>query len=198
MAQTKFTAKAKAPEFRLMGTAMFANVFTSNMKPEKTFERKDGSGSFTKAAHWSVDVVLQPNSITHANKLGMQKNIRTPDEYQKSLGYTGPFISFTKNEKLPDGTIMKPPVITDSFGEPITDFIGNGSSVEVIFSKKDGKEVEKYGPNIYLKGLVVRDLIPWNGEKDTGSKPVETTAKPTKPTKPSAAPIFDDELPTGF
>jgi hypothetical protein len=189
----QFTPKKAAPEFRLMGTSMFACVFPENMQQERTFERKDGSGSFTRPSQYSIDVVLNPKSLEHAKKLGLEKNIRTPDEYHISQGYKGPFISFTRLETLPDGTPMKPPVVTDSFGEPQTEFIGNGSSVEVVFNRKEGKNFDKYGYNIYLKEVIVRELVEY---KKTEAEPT-TTPQTGKPAKQgvidTGEAIFDDE-----
>lgn len=188
--------KEALPEFKLIGKAMFACVYDTNLQKEKTFERKDGT-TWTRLAQYKIDLVLDERALKYATeKLGFdERNIREPDDYQKNeVGYEGPFMTFSRLKTLPDGTEMRAPIVTDEFGDPMDDFIGNGSEVEVIFSRKEGKDFDKYGYNLFLKGVVVRDLIPFE-RKEKEEEVEEKPAAKKAPAKKNSKPSFDDDIP---
>lgn len=190
-AKKTYTAKggnkaSSGETMKLVGHAVRACVYPRNHMKEREFTRKDGS-TFTRPAMYAIDLVLSGKYLANAERLGFdERNIREPNEWEAANGYDGPFLSFTQLYEI-NGEETRPPKVADAdTGESITDNIGNGSLVEVEFIRKKGNSFDKYGYNLYLKAINVRELVEWEPE-EKGPAPEETTKKRTSTPAPIAS-----------
>lgn len=184
--QKPYTPKKKVEKHTLIGTAMWANVYERNMQQEREFTRADGS-TWRRPAQYSIELILSEKALEVAKKLGLEKNIRQPNDKQIANGYTGPYLSFMKSAVI-NGEKAKSPKVSFEMGGETTEAIGNGSTVEVVFTMKPGTNVEKYGYNLYLSEVVIRNLIPYAEKGGSTETAADTAATPETSQ-------FDDDLP---
>ena len=81
-----------------------------------------------------------------------------------NLGFEGNVFRAKRKTTLKDGTILPPPIVTDSQSNPITMLLGHGTIARVFGTTYDWKMNGKSGVAAGFNRVQVIDLIPYTGK----------------------------------
>ena len=126
----------------VQGIAMWASL----QKPNTTYDPV-----------WTIDVILDDKNAKIVEDLGIKTKVN--DEGDK-------FVKIKRGTEWPDGSPKDKPEVMDTKKNPITDDVGNGSSVIVQFRPYEWKWKKKSGWNGDLEKVMVTRLIPYVAQGD--------------------------------
>lgn len=110
---------------------------------------------------WSIDLIVDDMNEKILIKEGLSHLINEKDGLR--------YIKFKRNEfkKQPEGEANTPPAVVDAMKKPMTDLIGNGSTVNISFTTYPGFKSKIYPT---LQTVQVVSLVTFKGKKDSTDK----------------------------
>ena len=111
-----------------------------------------------KYRNWKIDLYLDEDSQALFTESGMTSKLKSDDD--------GLFITLRRRDQQLMGKELKdfdPPTVVDNDGTPMTDLIGNGSSVVAKVAVFDTRN----GVGHRLEGIMVQELVPYEGETES-------------------------------
>jgi hypothetical protein len=135
---------------------------------------------------WSIDIVINDSQEKEIRKLGLKPKVDKDGDT---------VIKLKRKVDRRDGTTNEAPKVVDANNEPFDKLIGNGSTVNVIFSVFEWENKFGSGVSADLKGVQVVDHVPFGDDEDF--EPVaKNESAPSKPAaKKSSKADFDDDVP---
>ena len=138
--------------------------WTSIASPNTTFD-PDGV--------WTIDVGnLSKKAIEQLKSEGLTLKNKGDDR--------GDFVTIKRKVRRKDGQMNRTPDLVDANKRQLTNtMIGNGSTVNVLYSTYDWEFKGRKGTSADLKSVQVTDLIPYNAEEGDGFEVVDGYSSPT-------------------
>lgn len=130
--------------------------FTGPCKWAKVYEPDDYNGE----KKWKIDVFLDKNSLKDLKATGCKLKVKEDEDGKKFVTFNRPVVKEIKGE-MKD---FEPPKVLDKDHNPITDLIGNDSTVTVKVQVYD----TQMGPGHRLEAVRVDNLIPYAAAPQEG------------------------------
>lgn len=129
------------------GKAMYAKVLG-----------KPVGNPFDDNLNWTIDLVLTPETVKEAKKLGIGNKIKEKEGYLDGA----PFMSFKQAELRRNGEKNDPIKVVDIKGNPWNQDteIGNLSDIDLKFAVVDNGKAKPKG--VYIRSIRVLKLVPFN------------------------------------
>lgn len=130
----------------IQGKCMWAKVY----EVDRLYAKEKTGGI------WSIDMIVDASNEPLIQKEGLGHLINLKPDGTKT-------IKFKRNEfkKVPEGEANTPPKVVDAHKNPMTELIGNGSTVNVSFTTYEGFKSKTYPT---LQTVQVVTLVPYKGK----------------------------------